>query len=149
VNEVNPLSVPSSEHTRAPEPTSIWERGSHSAPSLAALATAVTLTLIVTDTFLSGELGWFFDLGFIALCVALGLLARPGDFIVAGLLPPVVLTTILVFLGFTSPAVAARAQDPVVQVVVSGLSHHSTALFLGQVLCLGCLAYRQHLLAQR
>ena len=149
VNNVNPLVTHHSEPTNAPAQTTIWERGNEPTHSLAALAVAVTLTLVVSDSYVTGGLSWIFDLGFIALCGALGLMARPGDFIMTGLLPPIVLIAVFVLLGLAAPSVVGHPHDGVVQVLVSGLSTHSTALLAGDVLCLGCLAYRQHLLNER
>ena len=149
VNNVNPLVNHHSEPTNTPTQATIWDSGTEPARSLAALAVAVTLTLVVLDTYATGGLGWIFDLGFIALCGALGLMARPGDFIMTGLLPPIVLIAVFVLLGLAAPGVVGHPHDGVVQVLVSGISTHSTALFVGDVLCLGFLSYRNSLLSQQ
>lgn len=132
-----------------PAPT-VWLRGREPAHALAALAVAVTLTLVVVDTWLFATVGLLFDLGFVLLCAALAIAVRPGDFIVVGLFPPVVMPAVFTLFGLTTPGVVANREDGVVQAVVSGVSHHSLALFVGYAMCLGGLRYRQHLLdAQR
>lgn len=120
----------------------VGEAGRESAPSLAALALAVCLTLVVSETLLRDQVGVLFDLGFVALCGAMSWLARPGDFIVVGLLPPLALIVVFGLVGLTSPGLMGHPDDGVVQAIVSGLGHHSVALFIGYALCLATLAYR-------
>lgn len=124
----------------------VWRRGREPAHALAALAVAVTLTLVVADTWIFATVGLLFDLGFVVLSGALALAVRPGEFILVGLFPPVVMLAVFTLFGLTNPGVVAHPDDGVVQAVVSGVSHHSLALFVGYAACLGCLGYRQHLL---
>jgi hypothetical protein len=124
----------------------VWLRGREPSHALAALAVAVTLTLVVADTWMFATVGLLFDLGFVLLCGGLALAVRPGEFIVVGLFPPVVMLAVFTLFGLTTPGVIAHPDDGVVQAVVSGVSHHSLALFVGYAGCLGCLGYRQHLL---
>lgn len=124
----------------------VWVRGREPAHALGALAVAVTLTLVIADTWMFGTVGLLFDLGFVLLCGGLALAVRPGEFIVVGLFPPVVMLAVFTLFGLTTPGVVAHPDDGAVQALVSGVSHHSLALFIGYALCLGTLGYRQHLL---
>ncbi len=133
---------------RAPD-VEWWARGRESASSMAALALAVTLSLVVLNSVLSDSLGLLFDLGFVALCCALALRVRMGEFVYVGLIPPLALIAVFALLGFAAPDLVAQPQDGVVQVVVTGLGHHSAALFVGYALCLTLLAYRYHLSTTR
>ena len=83
------------------------------------------------------------------LCIGLALAVRPTDFFVVGVLPPLIMLGVFALLGLTRPDVIAHPQDGVVQAVVSGLSHHSTALVTGYVLCLAVLAVRQRVTTSR
>lgn len=124
----------------------VWLRGGEPAHALAALAVAVTLTLAVVDTWIFATVGLLFDVGFVLLGATLALSVRPGEFIVVGLCPPGAMLAVFTLFGLTTPGVVAHPDDGVVQAVVSGVSHHSLALFLGYAVCLGFLGYRQHLL---
>jgi len=79
------------------------------------------------------------------MCVAVALAVRPTDFFTVGVLPPLLMVGVFTLLGLTRPGVIADPRDGVIQAVVSGLSHHSVALVVGYLLCLGCLALRQRL----
>ena len=83
-----------------------------------------------------------------ALCLGLALAVRPGDFLVVGLLPPLLLIAAFALLAVTHPTAIARAGDSVVQTVISGLAAHSGALLVGYAVCLGVLAYRQRVLTR-
>jgi hypothetical protein len=110
---------------------------------------ALALTAVAVDLALGGRLSLFFDLCFVAMCLALALAVRPTDFFVVGVLPPLIMVGVFVLLGATRPGVIAEPEDGVVQAVVSGLSHHSGALVAGYVLCLACLAVRQRVSTPR
>lgn len=107
-----------------------------------ALGVAAVLTVVALNVLLVGELSLFFDLCFVALCLALALAVRPRDFFTVGVLPPLMMLGVFVLLGMTMPAVIAERRDGVVQAVVSGLAHHSGALVAGYGLCLVTLAVR-------
>jgi hypothetical protein len=127
----------------------LWEEGHEPGRQVVALGVAVALTVVVVDVALGGRVSLFFDLSFVALCVGLALAVRPTDFFVVGVLPPLIMVGVFALLGLTRPEVIAHPEDGVVQAVVSGLSHHSGALVVGYVLCLGCLAVRQRVSATR
>ena len=121
----------------------LWEEGREPGRQVVALGLAVALTAVVVDLGLVGRVSLFFDLSFIALCVALALAVRPSDFFTVGVLPPMLMLTVFTLLGLTRPTMIADRGDGVVQAVLSGLSHHSGALAIGYALCLTCLAVRQ------
>ena len=127
----------------------LWEEGHEPGRRVVLLGVAVTLTVVVLDLLLAERLGIFFDLCFVLLCIGLALLVRPSDFFTVGVLPPLLMVGVFVLLGVTRPEVIADSGDGVIQAVVSGLSHHSGALVVGYLLCLGTLAMRHRVLSQR
>lgn len=127
----------------------LWEEGREPAFSVVALGLAVTLTAVVLDVWLLGDVGLLFDVCFVALCVTLALQVRPTDFFTVGVLPPLLMVVAFTMLGSTHPDTIARPGDSAVQAVVSGLSTHSAALVVGYLLCLGCLFIRQRTLLVR
>ncbi|MDN4160174.1 DUF6542 domain-containing protein [Nocardioides abyssi] len=124
----------------------LWEEGREPAFQVVALGLAVTLTAVVLDVWLLGDVGLLFDLCFVGLCVALALRVRPSDFFVVGVLPPLLMLVVFAMLGSTRPDTIAQPHDGAVQAVVSGLSTHSAALVVGYLLCLACLFVRQRVL---
>jgi hypothetical protein len=127
----------------------LWEEGREPGRQVVALGVALTLTVVVVDLELVGRVSLFFDLCFVALCVALALAVRPKDFFTVGVLPPLIMVGVFALLGLTSPEVIAHPKDGMVQAVVSGLSHHSGALVAGYVSCLAILAVRHRVAATR
>ena len=127
-------------HTRT-----LWEEGREPGRQVVALGSALALTAVVIDVAVVGRVSLFFDLCFITMCVAVALAVRPTDFFTVGVLPPLLMVGVFTLLGLTRPEVIADPRDGVIQAVVSGLSHHSVALVVGYLLCLGCLALRQRL----
>lgn len=126
----------------------LWDEGHEPGRQVVALGAAATITAVVIDLALGGDLGLFFDLCFVGLCLALALRVRPADFFVVGVLPPLLMLGVLVLLDLTRPAVLGHPRDGLVQSVVTGLAQHSGALVAGYALCLVALAVRQHHLAQ-
>ncbi|MCW2767761.1 MAG: hypothetical protein JWO11_3720 [Nocardioides sp.] len=129
------------------QPRTLWEEGHEPGRQVVALGMALALTTVVVDLAVVGRVSSFFDLCFVALCVALALKVRPTDFFTVGVLPPLIMVAVFVLLGITRPGVIAHPSDGVVQAVISGLSRHSTALVVGYALCLACLAIRQRVAA--
>ncbi len=125
----------------------LWEEGREPGPQVVALGVALALTAVAVDLALVGRLSLFFDLCFVAMCLALALAVRPTDFFVVGVLPPLIMLGVFILLGAARPGVIAEPEDGVVQAVVSGLAHHSGALVAGYLLCLACLAVRQRVSA--
>jgi hypothetical protein len=106
--------------------------------SLVILALAATLEIA-----LRGDLGALFDVVFVLVCAAAALLVRPRDFFVVGVLPPLLLLTVVVTVTVVDRDAVARASDSAVQAVVSGLAHHAVALTVGYALTLAVLGLRQ------
>jgi len=112
------------------------------------LGLACTLTAVVIDLALGHHVGLFFDLCFVALCVALALAVRPSDFFTVGVLPPLLMVAVFALLGAVAPAAVAHRDDSVIQAVVSGLANHAGALITGYSLSLATLALRQRFLSR-
>lgn len=127
----------------------IWEEGHEPGRRVIVLGVALALTAISLDLVLTDRVGIVFDVVFAALSLALALMVHPRDFFVVGVLPPLLMVGVFALLGLTRPDAIAAPEDGVVQAVVSGLGHHSISLFVGYALCLGCLAMRRHVLAER
>lgn len=127
----------------------IWEEGREPGRRVVALGVALALTVAALDLELTGRMSLLFDLVFVGLSVVVALLVHPRDFFTVGVLPPLLMVGVFLLLALTKPGTIAHDGDGVVQAVVSGLGHHSISLFVGYALCLGCLAMRRHVLAQR
>ncbi len=121
----------------------LWEEGREPGPQVVALGVAAALTVVVVDLLLGAHIGLFFDLCFVALCVALALSVRPSDFFTVGVLPPLLMVGTFVLVGISRPSVIGDPDDGAVQSVITGLSEHSLALVVGYVLCLATLFVRQ------
>ena len=92
---------------------------------MVALGAALALSAVVIDVALGGDLGLFFDLCFVALCVTIALRVRPRDFFTVGVLPPLLMLGVFVLLDVARPEVLGHPQDGVVQSVVTGLAGHT------------------------
>jgi hypothetical protein len=109
---------------------------------MVALGLALSLTVVVLDVGIGGRVGLVFDLAFVAVCLTVALLVRPEDFFTVGVLPPLIMLSVLALVGTWQRVAIAREGDGLVQAVVTGLSHHSVALGVGYAACLLCLAVR-------
>jgi hypothetical protein len=107
-----------------------------------ALGLALTLTVVALDVSIGGRVGLFFDLAFVAVCLAVAMLVRPEDFFTVGVLPPLIMLVVFVVVGISHRVAIAREHDGLAQAVVTGLSHHAVALGVGYGLCLLCLTLR-------
>jgi len=121
----------------------LWEEGRQPGHEVAALAAALTMTAVSIDLLLDSSLSYFFDLCFVAICLAVALAVRPRDFFTVGVLPPLLLVTVCLLLALADTDVLARPDDSVVQATVTGLAHHMVALTVGYALCLSVLVVRQ------
>jgi hypothetical protein len=119
-----------------------WE-GETSGSEVAALASALVLTVAAAEVLLVGHLRLFFDLCFVVVCLGAALMVRPRDFFTVGVLPPLLMFGTMVIVALNGPRVIATAHDGVVQAVITGLAHHSLALFAGYAVCLLTLLARQ------
>lgn len=127
----------------------LWEEGREPGRAVVALGFALAMTVVVVDLMFGEGLGALFDVCFPLLCIAVALLVRPRDFFFVGVLPPLMLAIIFVFIAIVQPSAIADPGDGVVQATVSGLSHHSGSLLIGYGLCLGVLFIRQQVLSRR
>lgn len=119
-----------------------WE-GHSRGSEVVALTTALTLTAAAAQITVGGHLGLFFDVCFVAICVAAGVLVRSRDFFTVGVLPPLLMFATMVLVALNGTRVIADPHDSVVQAVITGLAHHSVALFVGYAACLVTLVLRQ------
>ncbi|MFB9313227.1 DUF6542 domain-containing protein [Nocardioides plantarum] len=132
-----------------PGTRTLWEEGRAPGHEVVALGVALALTAAAVDLLLTSRMSLLFDLGFVALCVALALAVRPADFFHVGVLPPLLMLSTFLLLAMSRAEAIAEAHDGVLQAVVSGLSHHSLALGAAYVLTLGVLAVRQRIAVLR
>ena len=121
----------------------LWEEGTRPAATVIRTALLAMLVATVLSLLFGNRIGVFFDLVFVVVCVGAALLVRPQDFFAIGVLPPLLLGFVAVVLTVVDRAAVAKAGDPVVQAVVSGLAHHALALVIGYALTLLVLALRQ------
>jgi hypothetical protein len=123
----------------------LWE-GEARGSEVVALAVALTLTAAAAEIAFSAGLGVFFDVCFIAICLTAAMHVRPGDFFTVGVLPPLLMCATMVLVAFNGTRIIAHRHDSVVQAVITGLAHHSLALFIGYAVCLVTLVLRQRAL---
>ncbi len=121
-----------------------WQAGREPGLQVVSLGVALTLTAVALDVLLVGSLTLFFDLCFMALCLALAALVRREDFYLVALLPPVLMVVVFGFVAVVARDAIADPRDSLLQAVVSGVATHGVALFVGYALCLGWLGWRLH-----
>jgi hypothetical protein len=129
--------------TSGAEPVRPFWDGVSRGSEVVALSVALTLTAATVEITLGGHLHVFFDLCFVAVCIAAAMLVRPRDFFTIGVLPPLLMCGTMVLVALNGPSVVAAPHDSVVQAVVTGLAHHSVALFVGYAVCLTTLVLRR------
>jgi hypothetical protein len=120
----------------------VWD-GVSRGSEVVALAVALTLTAATVEITVGGHLHLFFDVCFVAICLAGAMLVRPRDFFTVGVLPPLLMFGTMVLVALNGTDVIAHRQDSVVQAVITGLAHHSIALFVGYAVTLVTLVLRQ------
>jgi hypothetical protein len=120
----------------------VWD-GVSRGSEVVALASALTLTAATVEIAVGGHLGLFFDVCFVAICVASALMVRPRDYFTVGVLPPLLMFGTMVLVALNGTRVIAHRHDSVVQAVITGLAHHAVALFIGYAVCLVTLVLRQ------
>jgi hypothetical protein len=120
----------------------IWD-GESRGSEVVALTVALTLTAATAEITVGGHLHVFFDVCFVATCLAAAMLVRPRDFFTVGVLPPLLMLGTMVLVALNGTQVIAHRHDSVVQAVITGLAHHSIALFVGYAACLVALVLRQ------
>jgi hypothetical protein len=127
----------------ARQSTRDWWDGATRGSEVAALASAVVLTVAAVEVTFVGHLRLFFDLCFVLICLGAALMVRPRDFFTVGVLPPLLMFGTMLVVALNGPKVIASPHDGVVQAVITGLAHHSLALFSGYAVCLLTLLARQ------
>ena len=133
---------PHTSHHREAPPTPIWD-GRTRGSEVVALASALTLTAAAAEVAMVSGLGVLFDLCFVAICLTAAFLVRPRDFFTVGVLPPLLMLGTMLLVALNGVDVIAARHDNVVQAVVTGLAHHSVALFVGYAVALVTLVLRQ------
>ena len=116
---------------------------------LTRLMVIAVLLLVGLDLLLTGKLSPLFDVGFAALCIGAAFLVRPRDFFRAAMLPPFLLLGLSIVLAFLGRNLISQPGDGFIQAIVSGLAHHSGALFAGFVNALVVLGIRARMKALR
>lgn len=132
-----------------PGTPTVWEQGREPGREVAALGVALAFTAAAVDLLLTARVGILFDLCFVALCVALALAVRSGDFFTVGVLPPLLMLATFLLLAMSRSEAIARAGDGLVPAVVAGLSHHSPALLVASAATLAVLHVRRQVAATR
>lgn len=121
----------------------LWEEGQHPGRLVIRAAVVTLLAVTLVSLLFGNRLGIVFDVAFVLICFGSALWVRPQDFFGIGVLPPLLLGFTVLVLAVVDRAAVARAEDPLVQALVSGLAHHSLALVIGYALTLAVLALRQ------
>jgi ATP/ADP translocase len=125
--------------------SSFFWKGDTSGSEVVALSSALVLTAATIEITMVGHLRLFFDLCFVVVCLVAAVLVRPRDFFTVGVLPPLLMLGTMVLVALNGPKVIATPHDGIVQAVITGLAHHSVALFAGYAVCLATLMARQRL----
>ena len=125
--------------SQAPAP---WIQRTEPARRVVTLGTALALTAVVLDRWLTGRLSFFFDLCFVAICLLVAYRVAKGSFYPVTVYPPLLMLGLLVLLALTDRSSVADADDHFVQAVVTGLATHALALAVGYAVCLGVLQSR-------
>lgn len=109
-------------------------------PSAVALGVALTLTWAVLDTVVSPRLGTLLGLGLVLTCLWLATAVGPGHFFTVGVLPPLLLSGVLLLTALLRPVAleGATALDR----TVGGLVDQRLALVLAWAGTLAVLATR-------
>jgi ATP/ADP translocase len=134
------IGGPRVSHHRDPK---LLREGETRGSEVAALATALTLTSAAAEITLASRLGLFFDVCFVVICLVAALMVRPRDFFTVGVLPPLLMLGTMVLVALNGAEVIAARHDSALQAVITGLAHHSVALFVGYGVCLVTLVLRQ------
>ena len=121
----------------------MWEEGRHPGHRVVRLAVLVLALAVGVDVLLGGELGTFFDVAFVLVCLGAALAVRPRDFFTVGVLPPLLLALTVGTLAVVDRDAVARPGDVLVQAFISGLAHHALALVVGYALTLAVIGLRQ------
>lgn len=108
------------------------------------LSVSCGVLLVALDVALTGGLSLFFETGFVWICVGAALAVRPADFFRIGVLPPLLMLGLVTATAIGHRDWVARADESLIQAVVSGLTHQAGALLVGYLAALVVLAVRVH-----
>ena len=97
------------------EARTLWEEGPEPGHQVVALALALALTVVALEVTIGGEVGRFFDIAFVLVCVTVALLVRPQDFFTVGVLPPLVMLVVFTLVAVARPAALADRGDSLTQ----------------------------------
>jgi hypothetical protein len=131
------------------EARTLWEEGHEPGRQVVALGLALALSTAVGDVALGGGVGLLFDISFVAVCLLVALLVRAEDFFTVGVLPPLIMLTVVVLVAIWRASALTVGDTSLVPTVLTGLARHAVALGLGYAGCLVCLALRSQFLQQR
>ena len=121
----------------------LWEQGRHPGRLVVRAIGLAVLLVALTHVAFDAPLGLGFDLVFVTLCVVAALWVHPRDFFTVGVLPPILLGVVVVLLALLDRDTVARADDGLIQALVSGLAHRAIGLAVGYGLALSILGLRQ------
>ena len=127
----------------------LWEEGTEPGHQVVALGVAVALTLVALDVQIDSDVGMFFDVTFVAVCVAVALLVRPADFFWVGVLPPLMMLSVVALLAIARPGALLAGDASTFQRILTGLAGHGLALAIGYAACLLVLAVRDRFVRVR
>jgi hypothetical protein len=110
------------------------------------LAVVALAVVIVLELLVEGRLGLLFGVAFVLVAWSVPLTVRPGGFFVAGVLPPLLMTAVVVGFGLAAPD-RLHGQDvepgaSAFEHVLAGFIDHATPLVVAQVGALLVLALR-------
>jgi ATP/ADP translocase len=79
----------------------------------------------------------------VAVCLVAATMVRPRDFFTVGVLPPLLMLGTMLLVALNGTHVIAARGDSILQAVITGLAHHSVALFVGYAVSLVTLVLRR------
>ncbi|UYM06241.1 DUF6542 domain-containing protein [Solicola gregarius] len=117
-----------------------------SGAQICAGAAAAMAAVTAVSIGLTGELGIFFGGCFVLVSVSSALAADIRSLFTPGVLPPLLLVSVLVTVAVVAPqaidAPGLAESAGVTQRTIAGVVQHATALIVGHLLALGTVAYR-------
>ncbi|MGH3508824.1 MAG: DUF6542 domain-containing protein [Nocardioidaceae bacterium] len=128
---------------RAHPSRTLWEEGRKPGRRVALVASVASLAVIAVDLVITHHITLWYDVAFLAICVGAALGVRPRDFFVVGVFPPLLMAGTMLAVALVDRSAVADKGDGIIQGVISGLAHHSTALVIGYALTLMILALRR------
>lgn len=111
-------------------------------PRIVGLGAAAMLAILAVDLVLGADIGLFFDLCFVVLCLALAVRVDRAAFFTVAVLPPLLLIGGFALVAALLPGALARPDDGLVQALVTGVANHAVGMSAGYALCLLTLGAR-------